>query len=186
MSGHPIRFTTAGSLIHTPELWHWLPGLALGALLFWLSKRVKNQFFIPAMLPIGIGLFYIAIWLGGVSVTDARAHGWLPSFPTGGSLQFVPLATVLKGFSVVLLVSNLSVVATILVTSVVSILLTATALELSVEKDIDLNRELRAAGAASFLSGLAGGMVGFHSLSMSRLAISMGARSRWVGIVAAL
>src|SRR5262249_9193307 len=34
--------------------------------------------------------------------------------------------------------------------------------------------------------GLAGGMVGFHSLSMSRLVLSMGARNRWVGVVGAL
>src|SRR5262249_55698360 len=67
MMGEPIHFAAAGNLFHAPQLWHWLPGLALGILLFWLSKRVKNQFFIPAMLPIGIGLFYVAIGLGGVS-----------------------------------------------------------------------------------------------------------------------
>jgi SulP family sulfate permease len=80
----------------------------------------------------------------------------------------------------------MSILTTVLVTSLVSILLTATALELSFEKDVDLNKELRAAGLASFVSGLAGGMVGFHSLSMPRLALSVGARSRWVGVAAGL
>jgi sulfate permease, SulP family len=72
--------------------------------------------------------------------------------------------------------------ATILLTSVVSILLTASALELGAAEEIDLNRELRAAGLATFASGIGGGMVGFHSLSMSRLVMSLGVRSRWVGI----
>jgi SulP family sulfate permease len=67
----------------------------------------------------------------------------------------------------------------------ISILLTASALELSAQHDIDLNRELRSAGMGTFIAGLAGGMVGFHSLSMSRLALSLGAPSRWVGVISA-
>jgi SulP family sulfate permease len=185
MTGHALHLSSVAALFQTPEVWHWTPGLLLGIILFWLSKRVKNQLFIPGMLPVAIGLFYLVIWAGGVSAADARAQGWLPDFPRGGNVQFVTLVAVLKSFSWGLLAPNLSVVATILVTSVVSMLLTATALELSLERDIDLNRELCSAGAASFISGLAGGMVGFHSLSMSRLALSMGARSRWVGVAAA-
>jgi SulP family sulfate permease len=65
---------------------------------------------------------------------------------------------------------------------VVSILLTASALELAAAEEIDLNRELRAAGLATFAAGIGGGMVGFHSLSMSRLVMSIGTRSRWVGV----
>ena len=186
MTGQSARFSAVGELFRTPELWHWVPGLLLGIVLFWFSKRVKNQLFIPGMLPIAIGVFYLAIWSRGVSVADARSQGWLPNFATDGSVEFVTVFDAVKSFSWGLLMANLSVVATILVTSVVSILLTATALELSLEKDIDLNMELCSAGAASFLSGLAGGMVGFHSLSMSRLALSMGARNRWVGVIAAV
>jgi SulP family sulfate permease len=186
MTGHAMRFSTVADLFHTPAPWHWVPGLLLGIVLFWFSKRVRNQLFIPGMLPVAIALFYVGIWSKGVSAADARAHGWLPDFPITGTFQFVSPVAVMKSFSWGLMLSNLSVLATILVTSVVSILLTATALELSLEKDIDLNKELCSAGAASIFSGLAGGMVGFHSLSMSRLALSMGARNRWVGVVAAL
>jgi SulP family sulfate permease len=187
MTGHPIRPAMLPAMFGTPELWHWVPGFLLGGALFWISKRAKNQLLIPALLSLAIGMFYLALWLFGSSVADARAQGWLPDLPAGGGgIQLVTFWPALKTFSWGMLATNLSVLATILVTSVVSILLTATALELSVEKDIDLNVELRAAGAASFLAGLAGGIVGFHSLSMSRLALSMGARSRWVGVVAAI
>src|SRR5262249_43412720 len=103
-----------------------------------------------------------------------------------GETHLVTFFSVLKSFSFGLFLNNLSILATILITSLVSILLTATALELSVDKDIDLNRELSSAGIASFIAGLGGGIVGFHSLSMSRLALSMGARSRWVGVIAAV
>src|SRR5262249_47769450 len=85
-----------------------------------------------------------------------------------------------------LIAQEWSILTTILLTSVVSILLTASALELAAEEEIDLNRELRAAGLATFAAGIGGGMVGFHSLSLSRLALSMGARSRWVGVGSAI
>lgn len=186
MTGHAVNLAGMIGLFKTPDLWHWLPGLLFGILLFWLLRQVKNQLLIPAVLPLAIGLFYLVIALAGVSAAEARAQGWLPDFPSGTGVRFLTFFSVLKSFSWGLLMTNLSVLATILITSVVSILLTATALELSLEKDIDLNTELCSAGMASFASGLVGGMVGFHSLSMSRLALSMGARSRWVGVVAAL
>src|SRR5215831_10003509 len=186
MIGHSVRLATLPKMLSMPEVWHWVPGFVLGGALFWILKRAKNQLLIPVLLSIAIGLFYFVLWLSGTSMFDARAQGWLPDLPQSGGFRLVTFWSVLKTFSWEMLATNLSVLATILVTSVVSILLTATALELSIEKDVDLNVELRAAGAASFLAGLAGGMVGFHSLSMSRLAMSMGARSRWVGIVAAL
>jgi len=55
------------------------------------------------------------------------------------------------------------------------------ALELATRQEVDINQELRAAGLATSLASAGGGMVGFHSLSLSRLASSMGAANRWVG-----
>jgi SulP family sulfate permease len=186
MTGHAIKANDVFHLFQKSELGHWTPGLLLGVALFWMLKRVKHQLLIPALLAVAILIFYLVIGLTGVGTGGVRADGWLLDVPHSGSVQSVTFFTVLKNLSWGLLLKNLSVLATVLVTSVVSILLTATALELSLERDIDLNRELRSAGMASFVSGLAGGMVGFHSLSMSRLALSMGARSRWVGVVGAL
>src|SRR5262249_39756528 len=51
------------------------------------------------------------------------------------------------------------------------------------DRDIDANRELQAAGVANLLAGVMGGMVGFHSLSLSSLPLKVGVRRRWVGVV---
>ena len=48
-----------------------------------------------------------------------------------------------------------------------------------------MNRELKTAGIGNLLSGLGGGLVGFHLLSESSLAYKIGGRSRLVGLVAA-
>jgi SulP family sulfate permease len=74
-------------------------------------------------------------------------------------------------------------VATFLMISVVSLLLNASGLELVVQQDIDLNRELKVAGIGNVLCGLGGGLVGFHLLSESTLSYKMGGRSRLVGLV---
>jgi SulP family sulfate permease len=79
-----------------------------------------------------------------------------------------------------------SSIATILVISAVSILLTVSALEMLSGQDIDVNRELRVAGLANLIVGLGGGMVGFHSLGISSLVIKLGVKSRVTGVVAAL
>jgi SulP family sulfate permease len=185
-TGHAVKLAGLGQLFEGRELLHWAPAVLFGLALFLVLRRAKKQYFIPMLLPVAIGLFYLGAWAAGMSPGQARSEGWLPSFSGVDGTRLITAIVALKSVSWGLLANNLSTLATILVTSLVSILLTATALELSVGRDIDLNRELSAAGAASFVSGLGGGMVGFHSLSLSRLALSMGAQSRWVGVVAAL
>ncbi len=71
-------------------------------------------------------------------------------------------------------------------TAVIYIQLKSSALELVVHQEIDLNQELRAAGLANLAGGLAGGMLGFQSLSLSRLAHDFGSRTRLAGIVTSL
>ena len=186
MTGHPAALNNLLSLLGKDQGLRWLPGVAFGAALFWILRRAKHQLLIPGMLLLAIGAFYTTIWVLGAPIDQVRVRGWLPELPSSSGPGGFTFFSVLKGLSWGLLLNNLSILATILLTSVVSILLTASALELSVQQDIDLNKELRSAGVATLISGIAGGMVGFHSLSMSRLALSMGARSRWVGMISAL
>ena len=75
---------------------------------------------------------------------------------------------------------------TVLVISAMSILLTVSALELLSAQDVDIDRELKVAGVGNLAAGLAGGMEGFHSLSISSLALKLGGKSRVPGVVAAL
>ena len=153
----------------------WLPGVLFGVYtLSYFKPGSAIPLTVPLMLFGAIGLFYVVLAAAGWSMAGARSHGWLPIFPPAGiraiSLSFLS-PTWRPGTC---WRRNGAFFITILVTSVVSILLTASALELAADEEIDLNRELRAAGLATFAAGLGGGMVGFHSLSMSRLVLSMG------------
>jgi SulP family sulfate permease len=75
-------------------------------------------------------------------------------------------------------------IAIILILSLVSLLLNASGIELVIRRDVDLNRELRVAGVANLLSGLGGGMVGYHALDLSTLSSRIGARGRLPGLIA--
>jgi SulP family sulfate permease len=84
------------------------------------------------------------------------------------------------------ILQNIDKILTIMVLSVIAMLLNASALEVTVKQDIDLNRELRAAGWANLLGGLGGSTVGYQTLGMSALAHRLGAKSRIANIISGL
>ena len=68
----------------------------------------------------------------------------------------------------------------------IDLLLNSSAMELVTKKDIDLNRELIAAGFGNLASGLTGGLVGFQDISFSTLNHSLTGGKRLVGIIIAV
>ncbi len=163
----------------------WLPGLIFAVLLLFALNRYDHFLIMPSMILAAMGLFYLIMWLTNSSVAEASAQGWLMGpFPAGRLWQpftFSDLAQV--HWSV--LFEQIGNLAAILIISVVALLINASGIELTVEQDIDLNRELLAAGFGTFGAGLGGGMVGYHTLSSSTLAHTLGASSRLVGLFSA-
>jgi SulP family sulfate permease len=133
-----------------------------------------------------VGVFYIVLWLTGTSVAQAGAQGWLLGpFPEGALWQ--PLTpSALGAVRWPAIVGQAGNIGTILIISVVSLLLNSSGLELTVRRDVDLNRELQSAGWANLLASLGGGLTGYHALSLSALGHRMGTHSRLVGLLVAL
>jgi SulP family sulfate permease len=65
------------------------------------------------------------------------------------------------------------------------LLLNVTGIELLVKQDIDLNRELVAAGAGNLVGGLFGAIPGFHTISLTALNLRMSGGSRVTTLAAA-
>ncbi len=173
-------------LLQSDMLIRWLPGLILGVLLVVVLRRYKHFLIIPTTLLAAIGVFYLLAWLAGISVTEAHhAHRWLLASPPAGGL-WQPLSLSALGevdWSVIL--GQAGNVGTILVVSVVSLLLNASGLDLTVSEDVDFNRELRSAGLANLAAGVGGGPVGYHSLGLTEIGHEMGAGTRLVGLFCA-
>jgi SulP family sulfate permease len=174
------------SLFQSAALLRWLPSLAFALLLLAVQRRSSHSLALPGAVAGGIGVFYLVLQLTSTPVSQAGSRGWLLG-PFPDRVLWPPLA--LSDLSRVHWPSILAQggsVLTVMLIGVVSLLLNTTALELTIRRDMDLNRELRAAGLANLLAGMGGGFPGFHTLSYSTLGYRMRAESRLVGMVPAV
>jgi SulP family sulfate permease len=186
MTDRALTLANTPYLLQFEVLVKWLPGLALALLIFLILRRYNHTLIMPTMLFAAIALFYAALFFTHTSLVDARTQGWLlKAFDDGARWQ--PLSpSSLSSVNWSFMVEQMGKTGTILIISCISLLLNASGLELTVRREIDLNRELKSVGIGNLLSGLGGGTVGIHSLSLSALGYKMGTSSRLVGLVSAL
>ena len=141
-------------LLDNGELILWVPGVLFGVTLLILLRRFNHYLITPGALLIATALFYGYLWVAGIPVSEASSRGWLLGpFPSGGLYQPLTLSSLaLIHWDAIL--QNIDKIATILVLSIIALLLNASALEVTVKKDVDLNRELLAAGWANLAGGV--------------------------------
>jgi SulP family sulfate permease len=139
---------------------------------------VRHFLVLPGVFVTAIVAFYLGLWLSGLTMAGARTEGLLMTpIETGGGPWWPSLEV-----SWPALVTEWRNFLAMLVVVVVTILLNAAGLELATQREVDLDRELRASGLASLVSGLGGGMVGYLSVSRSLLNARAGATSRAAGV----
>lgn len=164
----------------------WLPGLGLAMTLLLLLRLFQKFMILPITLVIATVVFYAVLIITGTSVGEASSGGWLLGPFPSGQLWSPEHYAVLGEVSWQTILEVLPKMATVLFVGIISLLLNASGMEVMAHSDIDLNQELRAAGYANIFSGLGGGIIGFHTMSMSILAHRMGANSRLVGVMCSL
>jgi len=136
MTGQRVSLHTLEVLCRPEAFAKWVPGVIFGALIFATMRRVKNQLVVTGMLLAGIAVFYAALAATGHSVAEARTAGFLPHALEQVSARQITHFSILKVSSWWLPLNHLNVLGTILLTSVVSILMTASALELSTQQEL--------------------------------------------------
>jgi len=186
MTGAPVSPFRLHPIIQ-PGLWaRWLPGLLFAVILLVVLRRRSHVLIVPGTLIAAILVFYVLLGLTNTSIAEATEQGWLLALPANGGRLWQPLnvsdLTQVNWLVIGHQIGNLLAIA---VVSVITILLNATGIELATGQDVDLNRDLKAAGIANLVAGLGGGMVGTHVLGDSVLIYKMGATSRLVGFVLA-
>jgi SulP family sulfate permease len=186
MTNMNLDASTLLQLFDPEKLIVWVPGLVFAVTLLLLLRRSNHFFITPGVILLATFLFYVYLSLAEISPAEASARGWLLGpFPSGG--LFRPLSpSLLPHVDWTVIFQNVDKVATIMVLSVISLLLNASALEVTVRQDIDLDRELQAAGWANLAGGLGGSPVGYQVLGMSALAHRLGAKSRLVNLISGL
>lgn len=183
MSITPDSFT---DLFRTDVLVHWIPGLIFAVTLLLILRRSSHSLVIPGMLALSISLFYIVLAILGISTAEAAELGWLLG-PFEQEALFQPLTPAsasLVDWSAIL--TQWDKMGAVVVLSLISLLLNASALEVAVKEDIDMNRELQSTGLLNMLAGLFGSTVGYPALSMTVLAHRLNAKTRLAGVFASL
>jgi SulP family sulfate permease len=183
VSGRAFSFRDLRDIIASGALEAWIPCAIFGTLAYLAVRYSRHYLALPALVFSSIVGFYIWIGVSHYTVAEARQYGWILGAPPDAALnQLRPLPSLLTAdWGVVF--NQYTILISLLLTSIISILLNTTALELAADEEIDLNQELRAAGMANLVGGFAGGMIGFQSLGLSALPLGMGVRNRLVGLI---
>lgn len=186
MADTTFAWTTLPALAEKGLWLKWAPGALFAILMVPLMDRYRHFVTLPLLVAAAIALFYAVAALGGMSVADAGAQGWLLGpFPEGELWRpdFIGrFATV----DVSRIFSQAGNYTSIALVCLIGLLLNASGLELSVRRDIDFDKELKATGLANIGASLVGGVPGFVSLTMSALAQRARAMTRLTGLVVGL
>ena len=147
----------------------WLPWTLLGAAIALAATRIHSELLLPGTLLLAAICFYAGLAAFGMSLDDAgRAGLLLGPFPAGGFLDVLKPSLVLDADWSVVFSQGVTLLAVALLT-VVGTLLHATGLELALDQEFDLEKDLRATGIANVAGALGGGLIGFQLMSGTTL-----------------
>jgi sulfate permease, SulP family len=186
MTGIPLTLAGLGSFFSSPALLQWLPGSILAVLMLVTLRRFPHFLIIPGFVVAASLVFYLLIQSAGLSLPEAVQAGFLfEPFPSGTLYTPLPPSSYTQvDWAAVLGQSSNIAIACLIAT--LSLLLNASSIELAVDREIDLNQELRAAGVSNLLAGLGGSPVGFSTISFSVLNHKLSGGSRATGVFVAL
>ena len=175
MTDLPINSWQQVAVLGQPDmLLRWVPGVLFAFLLMFNVNRFSHFLVLPGTIIAEIILFYLVAWLGGTTLAELQTGGWLLG-PFSDANLWPPLIWLhLSQVSWSAIIAQLPNLMLLAVLSTVALLLNVSGLEAATNVDIDLNREMKAAGIGSLGSGLLGGLIGYPAVSLSVLSVKMG------------
>jgi sulfate permease, SulP family len=185
MISRSLTLDSLRGMFLSESLVFWLPGVLYALTLFLVLRRCSNYLILPGSLLLSVLLYHLVLWIGGVSMPEARESGFIFQSFTPGSLwptfSFKEFAQV----EWMLILKQLPALAVIPFVSMLGLLLNTGGIELAGRREIDMNEELVANGAANLLTVISGAHPGYSSISLSVLGMRVGADTRLVGLTAA-
>lgn len=167
----------------TDALMQWMPWLLASALIFLLSLRIRSPLLLPVCVGVTLAVFH-AVVAAGPGLAQVQASGVMVAAP--GGEQGARLAVTLYGaanWSVI--AAELPVLMAIVGLTIVGGLLNLTGVRYATGQSLDLDRDLRAVGAANVASGAFGGLVGYPVVSTTYLGWRVGLKGVGAPIAAA-
>ena len=175
------------TLLVKEDSWHyWVPGLSLAVLIFLSSSsRRLPPFTTSLVIFVAIAAFFV-VALNLMGIEDIERQQWLIGpFPASTGIQIITF-TELSQFPWRDFLLNVQVMLPVILVSCIGVMLNLSGLEFIFKKRVDLNAELKSAGIANIVVAPLGGMVGYHLMGSSTLAMQLGARKKLIPVGVAL
>jgi len=151
-------FADPGSFFTSNAILHLAPAVCFAVLFYIAQQRIRHWLLMPIFLGASLFLFYATLFATGTSVETATAENWLPSFNLGAE-AFFPIITIdqlaLVDWGVI--VTQSSTILVMVLMSIIMLLLDTSGIEIALNRDMDPNHELKAAGVANIFTGFASG-----------------------------
>src|SRR5580698_2656089 len=185
ITGQRLQLATLGQFEDFLTLSKLAAACVMALILYLTWHRSRSSFGLPAILVGGVIAAHLLFWLTGVSLAEAQAAGW--TFQSPPSADFM-LPWSLEGIekypwhTLPELSGNL--IAVIFVTASCT-LFNTTGIEVAVQREANLERELNVTGIANMLSGVLGGYTGCISISRTVLNFNSGGSSPLSGFTVA-
>ncbi len=170
-------------LVEPASVAKWAPATLFACVLAAIARRDGSAFDLPIVIAAALALFHGLAWTLDLPLSQLQAQGWLFDLPMQGTVWPPFTGNPLGSIDWAVIWAEVPKVMAMVLVTAASVLLASSGIELSLRRDIDLDRELRAAGLANFFAGTGGGAAGFQGLGLSLLGHKLGGDYRLVGLV---
>lgn len=182
MTGKGFSTTTAPGLLSESAIL-WGPGLTFGVIAFFVSRRTKHYLTIPVLTLAGAGAVFLTARVLSVPMAELQSLGVILE-PAGTSMMLpLSLTEFLPTASWPVVLDQWPRMLSLVLLASLSILLFISTTEVEVDKEIDLERDLKAVGLANMATSLFGGVVIMHEPIDTGIARRLGGSNREVGLL---
>jgi len=180
------------NIFTTSTLPIWLLSMALALFLSIAHTKIHHPLLTPTFfiaLPI---VFYIVVFIGGLDLNSLRDQGWLFNLISdNGNNESVPFYTFWTYFNFKkvqwsVLPYTFGTIFALVFFGILHVPINVPALSVSVNTDVDINKELCIHGYTNILSGFAGSLQNYLVYSNSVLFIRSGGNSNFAGFMLAV
>jgi SulP family sulfate permease len=185
ITGQRLQFATLGQFEDFLTLSKLAAACVMALILYLTWHRSRSSLGLPAILIGGVIAGHILFWLTGISLAEAQAAGWTFQSPPSADFMLPWSVDGIEKYpwhTLPELSGNL--IAVIFVTASCT-LFNTTGIEVAVQREANLERELNVTGIANMLSGALGGYTGCISISRTVLNFNSGGSSPLSGFTVA-
>jgi SulP family sulfate permease len=176
----------AGGAFGFEAMMNWVPAVLLGTTILLLGRYRRGGMLVPWAIAATVAAWHAGLAFNGISRSEATTRGWLLG-PFGDETVWRPDA--LADFADAdwgAVVGEWGALATVVALTAMSLMMKVHALEGTIGRDVDVDGELRVAGAAAVAGGLGGSMPGAIHLSATTLLARVAGPRRGSALIAAL